>query len=136
MKTKVEIEDGKVVIVLIPENEFEERVIEDYDNSGKEGEIYVIRKSNSFTFDKNGVIQIILRERVQPPTNIFDGKGTGILVNINGAHKHGQCTRYGLQSTAVTNPCLVNERSAYTVCPICGSRDIIIIKEETKPFGE
>lgn len=67
MKTKVEIEEGRVVIVLVPENEFEERVIEDYDNSKKEGVVEVRGRNQYMAYGQDNRIIISLRDKVQPP---------------------------------------------------------------------
>lgn len=65
MKTKVEIEDGKVVIVLVPENGFEKKITEGMcgDVLG-DREVKVERKSSWEYYD---VIRITMLEKILPP---------------------------------------------------------------------
>jgi len=67
-------------------------------------------------------------------TRVLSSVGINIHVNEDGSHKHGNCRRYG-KNTTLVGKCSVKEGS-YQFCPICGNTDVEIIKEDLKPFGE
>jgi len=66
MKTKIEIVNGNTTIILLPENKFEERLIEDWYNEDKDNAVKVYKKNTSGWHNSlpNNQIEITLKEKM------------------------------------------------------------------------
>jgi len=64
MKTKIEIVNGNTTIILLPENKFEERLIEDWYDEDKDNNISVSKKCDSY-YSNNSInkVEITLKEK-------------------------------------------------------------------------
>jgi len=74
MKTKIEIVNGDTTITLLPENKFEERLIEDWHDEDKDSDISIFKKSDSYySSNKRNAVEIVLTEKkkVEPEPIIF-----------------------------------------------------------------
>lgn len=65
MRTKIEIENGNTVIVLLPENKFEESLIQDWYDEDKDSDVKVYKKNTSGWHNAlpNNQITITLKEK-------------------------------------------------------------------------
>jgi len=73
MKTKIEITNGATTITLLPENKFEERLIQDWYDEDKDSDVKVYKKNTSGWHNTlpNNQIEITLKDKViQPPMSI------------------------------------------------------------------
>jgi|SRR6187399_3655807 len=107
--------------------------------------LYICMRDDGFEFSYNGVKYFAkggvvgkmlddFKSTVEEGVKVVDSVGTNIHVRSDGSHRHGVCYRYGKTSDMV-DKCEVKEVSGYKVCPVCGVRDIKVIKEDEKPFS-